>query len=175
MKMLSAEEFRKKLVGIVDKSKTIPLEEDNKIKQAAIQFCSLLPELFSEDFDRKTLWTRIGNGIISGIKKCGGDYEIFINLVLEFIKADPGKTAENKKLEIFLHTIIDKSTEWKTQFLRIVEKKYNIILVYAKNKWDSEKYKSKKNKNKDETLFKEEISEDGFIDEIPINKKRTKK
>jgi len=135
MEMLSAEEFRKRLADVVDQSKTLSEEENKEIKEAAINFCSLLPELFSDDFDRKTLWTRIGNGIISSIKKCGGDCEEFINLSLEFIKADPGKTAENNKLELFLSFIIDKSIEWKVEFLRIIEKKYNVILVYARQIW----------------------------------------
>ena len=135
MEMLSAEEFRKKLAGIVDKSKTISEAENKDIKEAAINFCRLLPELFSDDFDRKTLWTRIGNGIISSIKKCGGDYEEFINLTLEFIKADPGKTAENNKLELLLGFILDKPDEWKNEFLRIIEKKHNVILVYARQAW----------------------------------------
>lgn len=135
MKMLSAEEFRKKLAGVVDQSQNLSEEENKDIKEAAINFCSLMPELFSEDFDRKTLWKRIGNGVVTSIKKCGGDCEEFINLALEFIKADPGKTAENKRLELLLNFINDKSEEWKVAFLRIIEKKYNVILVYARQAW----------------------------------------
>ncbi|MGD9157005.1 MAG: hypothetical protein PVG39_01235 [Desulfobacteraceae bacterium] len=101
--------------------------------------CSILPELFSDDFDRKTLWERIGNGLISAVKKCGGDYEEFINLVLEFIKADPGAVASKESLLAFLESMNTKPREWQDLFLHIIEKKYNIILVYARQIWNQKK------------------------------------
>ena len=113
--------------------------EEKIVKDEAIKLCSILPELFSDDFDRKTLWERIGNGIISASKKCGGDYELFVNLVLEYIKADPGKTAACQGLSMFLEGMEMKNEEWKKQFLFIMEKKSSIILVYARNLWNANK------------------------------------
>jgi len=113
--------------------------EERVIKDETIKFCSILPELFSDDFDRKTLWERIGNGIKSASKKCGGDYEEFVNLVLEFIKADPGKVASCHGLSVFLEGMEMKSKEWKDMFLYILDKKYNIILVYSRNRWNMSK------------------------------------
>ena len=113
------------------------------IKDEAIKFCSTLPELFSDDFDRKTLWERIGNGIVSASKKCGGDYEEFVNLILEFIKADPGKVAASHGLSMFLEGMEIKSKEWKAQFLKLMETKYNIILVYSRTRWNMNKGGSK--------------------------------
>ncbi len=109
------------------------------IKEEAIRFCSTLPRLFSDDFDRKILWERIGNGIISSVKKCGGDYEEFVNLILEYIKADPGKVAACKELEYFLDSMELKPKEWKESFLKMMEKKHNIILVYSRQLWNSKK------------------------------------
>lgn len=109
------------------------------IKDEAIRLCSILPKLFSDDFDRKTLWERIGNGIISSVKKCGGDYEEFVNLVLEFIKAEPGQVAACEELENFLTAMETKPKEWKEQYLRLMERKHNIILVYARQRWNAEK------------------------------------
>jgi len=100
-----------------------------------------LPKLFSDDFDRKTLWERIGNGVTASVKKCGGDYEEFVNLVLEFVKAEPGKTAACEELEWFLTSMEMKTPEWKSEFLRLMEKKYNILLVYARQKWNIFKQK----------------------------------
>lgn len=113
--------------------------EQKVIKQESIKLCAILPKLFSDDFDRKTLWERIGNGIKASIKKCGGDYEEFINLILEFIKADPGKVASCEELEYFLNSMDLKPHEWKEAFLKMMEKKYNIILVYARQLWNSKK------------------------------------
>lgn len=113
--------------------------EEKVIKDEAIKFCSTLPRLFSDDFDRKTLWDRIGNGVVASVKKCGGDYEEFVNLTLEYIKAEPGKVAASKELEIFLEGMNTKPAEWKDCFLSVMEKKYNIILVYARQLWNFKK------------------------------------
>jgi hypothetical protein len=113
--------------------------EEKVIKDEAIKFSSILPELFSDDFDRKTLWERIGNGLISSVKKCGGDFEEFVNLTLEFIKAEPGKVASNDKIMAFLDGMNTKPKEWKNVFLSMFEKKSNIILVYARQLWNDQK------------------------------------
>ena len=130
--------------------------EEKVIKAEAIKFSSILPKLFSDDFDRKTLWERIGNGIFSSVKKCGGDYEEFINLCLEYIKADPGKVASCKELELFLDEMNTRPQEWKDGFLFIMEKKYNIILVYARAEWNSNKKKYAGEK------ISEELSKEDF-------------
>lgn len=109
------------------------------IKEEAIKFCSTLPKLFSDDLDRKTLWERIGNGIVSAVKKCGGDYEEFVNLTLEYIKAEPGKVAACEELEHFLYSMETKPKEWRKEFLRVMEKKFNVILVYARQRWNDQK------------------------------------
>jgi hypothetical protein len=113
--------------------------EEKIIREEAIRFCSILPKVFSDDFDRKTLWDRIGNGISAAIKKCGNDYEEFVNLMLEFIKADPGKVASTEELLFFLDSMRLKPKEWHSKFLYIMERKNHIVLVYARNLWNSNK------------------------------------
>ena len=136
MKILSAQEFRQKLAGVVDPRKQKENEQTaEEIKQEAISFCSILPELFSSDLDRMTMWERIGNGIIAACKKCGGDTEEFVHLVLEFIKANPAMLASNKRLERWLIDFSARDEEDKRMFLRTIEKKSNVILVYARNLW----------------------------------------
>lgn len=109
----------------------------------AINFCSILPELFSDELDRKSMWTRIGEGIVSASKKCGGDYEIFVNYVLEFILAVPGMTAANSRLEEWLLSMESYDEEDKKEFLRVVSRKNNVILVYARQLWKELKEVSK--------------------------------
>jgi hypothetical protein len=139
MEMLSAEGFRQRLAGLVDPSRKMPEMEEKVVRDEAIKFCSTLPKLFSDDFDRKTLWERIGNGIVSAVKKCSGDYEEFVNLALEFIKAEPGKVASCEELGLFLNSMELKPPEWKKQFLYLMEKKHNIVLVYARQHWNAQK------------------------------------
>lgn len=139
MQILSGDDYRKKLAGIIDPAKKLPGMEEKIIREEAIKFCSILPELFSDDFDRKTLWERIGNGVVSACKKSGKDVEMFVNLVLEFIKADPGRVAANDKLLYFLESMNTKPEEWKSHFMYVMEKKYNIMLVYARAAWNQRK------------------------------------
>lgn len=109
----------------------------------AISFCSILPKIFSEDLDRKSLWERIGNGVVSAEKKSGGDFDEFINLSIEFVKGSPGRVASCEELETFMIGTMDRSDEWKKQFLKVIEKKYNLILVYARALYNDNKGVSK--------------------------------
>lgn len=118
-------------------------DEVENVKQQAINFCSILPELFSADLDRKDMWNRIGNGLMSAVKKCGGDYEEFVNIVLEFIKANADLVASNKRLSAWLFGMDSKPETYKTMFLRVFEKKHNVILVFARALWNDIKESSK--------------------------------
>lgn len=105
------------------------------IKDEAIKLCLILAELFSGDLDRKTLWERIGNGLAVCSAKCGGDWELLLEGLLEFVKADPASVAANKKLEIWIDLMTLKPQEWKEQFIRICETKRMIIIVKARQQW----------------------------------------
>jgi hypothetical protein len=109
------------------------------MKDEAIRFISILPEIFSDDLDRKTLWERIGNGLKNSISKSNGDFETFINNSIEFIKADPGKVAANENLEMFLSASLTRPKEWRQQFLRIIETKYFLLIVKARARWNQNK------------------------------------
>jgi len=98
-----------------------------------------LPKLFSDDFDRKTLWERIGNGIKSSTAKCGGDLFSFVNLMLEFINADSGKAASNQDLCYFIEAMELRPIEWVDGMMNLMAKKHFIIIVKARSKWNQEK------------------------------------
>jgi len=138
--MLSPQEFRQKLAGVIDyRTQKQNQEKKEEIKQEAISFVSILPELFSADLDRMSMWERIGNGLNAAVKKCGGDIEEFVNITLEFIKASSHAIASNKRLERWLMDIEQRTQDDKISLLRTVEKKCNVILVYARNEWNSVK------------------------------------
>jgi len=140
MKILSAQEFRRKLAGVTDPRREKQNEQSaQEMKDEAISFCSILPEVFSGDLDRMTMWERIGNGIVSACKKCGGDHEEFVHIALDFIKANPAMISSNKRLEEWIMSFEQRTTDEKRLFLKVIEKKSNVILVYARNMWNQVK------------------------------------
>lgn len=106
------------------------------MKDEIINFISILPELFSDDLDRKTLWERIGNGLMVSIAKCGGDFETFINNCLDYIKAEPGKVAANDNLASWLDVALLRPQEWKIQFMRFIERKNFLVVLKARAQWN---------------------------------------
>jgi len=104
-----------------------------------VSFVSILPEIFSEDFDRKTLWERIGNGLTVSLAKAGGDFDLFINFCFEYLKADSGKVAANENINAFINSAMSRPVEWKNQFLSTIEKKHYLIVVKARARWNENK------------------------------------
>jgi hypothetical protein len=169
---ISLEEFRLEVAGVVDTFKKLEVEDQEDLKMEIIKFISILPELFSSDLDRKTLWERIGNGLLASIAKAGDDIDMFINCSLDYIKAEPGKVAANESLISFVDIISTKSLEWKVEFLKLIEKKYFLFLIHARDLWrkkyDDKKEKiieekirvrKRKNMKKELDLFQEEENE----------------
>jgi len=109
------------------------------IKEETVKFCSILAELFGDDLDRKTLWERIGHGLIVSSAKCGGDWELFVTQMLEYIKADPGRVAANKNLSHWIDSMETKPNEWHEQFIRECSAKYMFICVKARMLWNAQK------------------------------------
>lgn len=93
------------------------------------------------------MWNRISNGIVSAQKKCAGDHEMFVNYVLEFIKAYPVLVAANKRLERWLMDFEQLDENAKIMMLKILEKKHNVILVYSRNLWNDIKNSNKQLKD----------------------------
>lgn len=109
------------------------------MRDEAINFCSTLAGLFGDDLDRKTLWERIGNGIVASVAKCGGEIEVFMNEMLDYIKADPGKVAASKNMEMHIQMFATRPKEWKDAFLKIMETRHFIIVVKARTLWNMNK------------------------------------
>lgn len=86
-----------------------------------------------------SMWDRIGNAITVGVKKSGGDVEIFVNSVLEYIKANSAVVASCEPLAVFLIDMEQEDQESQKGFLRMIEQKKNVILVHARNQWKDSK------------------------------------
>lgn len=137
--VLSAAEFRRRLAGLEDPNKKLPEMEMEAIKDETVKFLSFLPTLYSDQLDRMDLWERIGDGIISAVNKCGGDWELFTNLMLEFIKAEPGKVASSQKFLGFIETMALRPKEWHEAFLRRMRTRSMVDLVKARAVWNLNK------------------------------------
>jgi hypothetical protein len=111
------------------------------IKDEAVKLCCALAEVFSDDLDRKTLWERIGNGLAVCSVKSGGDWELLLAGLLDYIKADPGKVAANQKLATWWETMSLRPQEWKDQFIRVCETKRMILVIKARQIWNLNKQK----------------------------------
>lgn len=144
MNQLTPEEFRLKIAGLYDPLGQIDDIGTKALEDEVIRFVSILPEIFSDNLDRKTLWERIGNGLVSSLAKSSGDMELFINYCLEYIKADSGKVATNDNLHYFISTLSTRDNDWKQQFLRTVEKKHFLIIVKSRDSWNKSKSEAKK-------------------------------
>ncbi len=142
--IMSAEEFRQKLAGLVNPNQMMKEEEIEKVKEKTIEFCSILPELFGDDLKRITLWERISHGLIVSSAKANGDIELFINQILLYIKAEPSNVASNKHLSDFIEFILSQSRNWQEQFIRTCESKYMFICVKARLIWNTKKEENKK-------------------------------
>lgn len=139
LEILSAETFRQKLAGLIDPNRQLPPMEQEAVKDEAVKLVSILPTLFSADFDRKTLWERIGNGLIASVKKCGGEWDLFVNLILEYIKAEPGQTAASKEIAGFFDTMENRPKEWHEQFLHYIETRHFLVVAKARMVWNLNK------------------------------------
>jgi hypothetical protein len=146
----SEKEFRQKIAGLINDEIQ---QDDESIKQKCIDFISLLPLFFSDSLDRKTLWDRTSNGIYTASSKCNNDFEIFINFILEYIKAEGSKVASNKEFNNFLLYVDEQSNEWKIKFISICQNKYYLLTAYARKKWEDRKKKDKCIKEKDKKIF----------------------
>ena len=161
IQLLSAELFRQKLAGLVDPDQAIPEQDREGVKEIAVRFVSILASLFGDSLDRKTLWERIGNGIVVCCAKCGGDWETFVNQILEYIKADGGRVASSKNLEAIIKELLEKPQSYREAWLRVLEAKHFLIIVKARALWNSQKGAPKEH----EVI--ESIAPDGFVNELP--------
>jgi hypothetical protein len=161
IQVLSAQAFRQRLAGLIDPDQVLPEEDREAVKQDAVRFCSTLASLFGDDLDRKTLWERIGNGLVVCTAKCGGDWEAFVNEILQYIKADGGKVAASKPLAEFLEGFACKPRAHRDAFLRTIEAKHFVIIVKARALWQSMK------RLPEPTEVSEQVAADGFVDEVP--------
>lgn len=139
IELLSAEGFRRLIAGLEDPSRKVDDFSLLAVEADAVSLVSILPEVFGEELDRKTLWERIANGIATATAKSAGDVGIFLQEILSYIKADPGKVASNDRLALHMETMLSRPVEIRYQFLRSISAKSYIIVTKARVLWNANK------------------------------------
>lgn len=139
IELLSAEGFRRRIAGLEDPSRKVDEFSLLAVESDAVSLVSILPEVFGEELDRKTLWERIANGIATATAKSGGDVGLFLQEILAYIKADPGKVAANDRLALHMETLLSRPVEIRDQFLRSISAKSYIVVTKARALWNASK------------------------------------
>jgi hypothetical protein len=140
LKTTTPQEFRQK-IACLETERKIEGVENSTIRNEAVRLISIMPTLFSDDLDRKTLWERIGNGIQVAIQKAQDDIELFISALLDYIKASSGDVAASEPLNQMLTSLMMRDVEFKKEFLRHISKRKFIILMLARDRWNEAKEK----------------------------------
>ena len=141
IELLSAENFRRRIAGLEDPSRKLEAFDLRAIESDAVSFIAIMPEMFGEDLDRKTLWERIANGLHTASAKSGNDVGLFVQELLGYIKADPGQVAANERFALHLETILSRPKEVQDQFVRTMSAKSYLIVTKSRAVWNLNKAK----------------------------------
>jgi hypothetical protein len=104
-------------------------------KAVAVQFCAALPAVFGESLDRMTMWDKIASAIQSAYAKTvSGDIDLFVQHVLESIKADPARAVANEGLVEAIESLQMLPENERQDWLQYVVTHLIPVLVYARKK-----------------------------------------
>lgn len=140
---LTAEEFRRRLAGLIDPHDTVAAPLKVLSKENAVRFLATLPMLFGDELERMTLWDRIASGVESAAAKCApGEYEAFVSHVLRHIKAARSKSARSLRLAQVLSLLEAASDVERMAWVDLLVNQLDTLLVHARDQW--ERYKAAK-------------------------------
>jgi len=130
---ISTDQLRQRLAGLIDPQAEKPEWYAEVAKGLAIQFCASLPSVFGDSLDRMTMWDKIANAIQSGYAKTvSGDLDLFMQHVLESIKADPAKAVAYEPLTEAMDALLDLPENERQDWLQYLTTHLIPVLVYAR-------------------------------------------
>jgi hypothetical protein len=137
---ISTVQMRQRLAGLVDPQAEREAWLTKEGKAAAIQFCAALPAVLGQELDRMTMWNKIAAAIQSGYAKTvSGDIDLFIQHVLESIKADAALAVSNEKLTHAIETLYIIPEDQRQHFLQYLVTHLIPILVHARQAHNASK------------------------------------
>ncbi len=135
---LSKEMFRRKLAGLAD-----PLGEERHdpygMKVQAVELAICMARLFSESFDRKTLWEKIGSGLKSASTKRPEGGDGLIAAALDHVGAEPGRAAVSEQLANLIAVVAEADGEWNRGWAAYITRHATIVVVHARAEWQKMK------------------------------------
>jgi hypothetical protein len=153
MKKLNNTDFYQRLCGVSDLSKESAVKNnysDDVFIDEAVRLISEIPRFFSDQLDRMTMWDRIGNGIGSAVSKSDGNFRLFINNLVDYVKADYSKFACSETIQNIINTFELREKEWQSLFVENCQKYSFLIIAKSRLYWQTKNNKSKTNNNFEE-------------------------
>jgi hypothetical protein len=136
LERLSPQEVRQRLAGLIDPAEAVTVTDKETYRLLAVEFCAALPAVFGDTLDRMTLWDRIASGIQSGYAKTvSGDLELFVQHVLEHIRADASRVVACDRICSAQERLFDLSTDDRQAFLTYLVTHLIPVLVFARKEW----------------------------------------
>ncbi len=130
---INTEQLRQRLAGLIDPQAVVPEWHKQIAKNLAIQFCASLPAVFGESLDRMTMWDKIAAAIQSAFAKTvSGDIDLFVQHVLESIKADPAKAVACERLTDAIDELQQLSEQERQDWMQYLVTHLIPVLVYAR-------------------------------------------
>ena len=142
MLKISKTDLYKKITGITDNLGHTNNYSDDVFIDEACRLISEVPRFFSDTLDRMTMWDRIGNGLCAAVSKSDGNLRLFVNYLVEYVKADYGKFASCETINNIINTFELREKEWQKLFVENCHKFSFLIIAKSRQMWMQ---KTKKN------------------------------
>lgn len=125
--------LRQRLACLIDPQAAKETWFNDHAKALAIRFCASLPAVFGESLDRMTMWDKIAAAIKSGFAKTvTGDIDLFVQHVLESIKADESRAVACSLLTEAIDDLQQLPPHERQDFLQYLVTHLIPVLVYAR-------------------------------------------
>lgn len=156
LRVVSKEEFRRKLAELIDHRAEVATELREWQRRNAIRLVSVAAQLYGDALDRLAMWNKIAAAVHSAYAKSGGhDADLFINEFLSSIKAEPSAAGRNSRLADVVTNVGNSTEEERMHFLRYLNDHVITVIVYARAEWD--RYKADKKAGVDTSWWGAEL------------------
>ena len=143
------QEFRRRITGLMDQETPLAESANDEMREMSANLACLLAEVFGEELDRLTLWSRIDSAFKTACSKVtDGNMEMFLNHCLEHVKADPVRVCANESVGALLKALSEKPLEWRLAFTRYISSRIYAVLVHGREAWSWKKLDNKVKKGK---------------------------
>jgi len=134
LERFSADKFRRWLADLVSADAPPTATDRDSMRNALVAFLSTCPMVYGLS-DRMAMWERIGNAAVAALETCNHDMSQWVNEVLAYIDASPGRVATCDELRSAIAAIESKPDSWRVECLRVVRELRFVLPALARDKW----------------------------------------